>query len=195
MQTWTHYVQVPFFYNLTQMELFSNLEGKTWPKKWMWMLEMIQHSPKLQHLIIHEVLHIIWFWYLFCLTLPLHILTFVSCFGWNFTYCLQEIENRIENGNDVEDNWEDPKIVPECLASQLKTCLFKNYGGKKCELQFAEYVMRSSKVLCNMTIHSACSIDLNAKYRMLQKLSVCPRGCKLIFEWLGEARIYIILYV
>lgn len=145
--TWTHYVQVPIFYNLTQMELFSNLKGKSWPKKWMWMLEMLQHSPKLQHLIIHE-----------------------------------EIENRIENGNDVKDNWEDPKIVPECLASQLKTCLLKNYRGKKCELRFAEYVMRSSKVLCNMTIHSACSIDLNAKYRMLQKLSVCPRGCKLIFE-------------
>ncbi|KAL6554054.1 hypothetical protein OROMI_019727 [Orobanche minor] len=147
--TWTHYVQVPIFYNLTQMELFSTLEGKSWPKKWMWMLEMLQHSPKLQHLIIHE----------------------------------EEIENGIENGNDdVEDNWEDPKIFPECLASQLKTCLFKNYRGKKCELQFAEYVMHNSKVLSNMTIHSACSIDLNAKYQMLQKLSVCPRGCKLIFE-------------
>ncbi|RHN71099.1 putative FBD domain-containing protein [Medicago truncatula] len=148
--TWTHYFQVPIFYNLTQMELFSNLEGKSWPKKWMWMLEMLQHTPKLQHLIIHE-----------------------------------EIENGIENGNDDDDDediWEDPKIVPECLSSQLKTYLFKNYRGKKCELQFAEYVMRSSKVLCNMIIHSACSIDLNAKYRMLQKLSVCPRGCKLIFE-------------
>ena len=168
MQTWPHYDEVPIFYNLTQMELFSKLEGKSWPKKWRWILEMLQHSPKLQHLIIHEVSHIIWFWYLFCLTLPLHILTFVSCFGWKFTYCLQEIENRIENGNDDdEDIWEDPKIVPECLSSQLKTCLFKNYRGKKCELQFAEYLMRSSKVLSNMTIHSACSIDLNAKYPML----------------------------
>ncbi|AES73997.2 FBD protein [Medicago truncatula] len=55
-----------------------------------------------------------------------------------------EIENRIENGNDDdEDIWEDPKIIPECLSSQLKTCLFKNYRGKKCELQFAEYVMRA----------------------------------------------------
>ena len=134
---------------------------------------------------------------IFYITLPLPNLTLVSCFGWKFTYCLQEeIENRTENGNDdVEDNWEDPKIVPECLASQLKTCLFKNYRGKKCELQFAEYVMHSSKVLSNMTIHNACSIDLNAKYQMLQKLSLCPRGCKLIFQWLGRlGYIYIYIY-
>nr|ABN05919.1 Cyclin-like F-box; FBD [Medicago truncatula] len=142
-KTSSHCVQVPIFYNLTQMELFSNLKHKTWPNKWKWMLEveMLQHSPKLQHLIIHK-----------------------------------EIENGIEN----KDNWEDPKIIPECLSSQLKTCLFKNYRGKMCELQFAEYVMGSSKVLSNMTIHS--SIDLNAKYHMLQKLSPCLRGCKLVFE-------------
>jgi hypothetical protein len=132
------------------------------------MLEM------LQHLIIYEVSHIISSIssYLFCLTL-------VSCFGWKFTYCLQEIENRID---DHEDIWEDLKIVPECLSSKLKTCLFKNYKGKKCELQFADYVMHSSKVLTNMTIHCVCSTDLNAKYQMLQKLSLCLRGCKLIFE-------------
>jgi len=116
--------------------------------------------------------------YLFCLTLPLPILTFVFCFWRKFTYCLQEIEN----GNDDEDNWEDPIIVPECLLAQLKTCLFKNYRGKKCELQFVEYVMGSSKVLGNMTIHSARSIDLNGKYQMLQKLSLCLRGCNLVFE-------------
>jgi hypothetical protein len=90
----------------------------------------------------------------------------------------------IENGNDHEDeyNWEDPKIVPECLSSQLKTCLFRNYRGNKCELQFAEYIMRSSKVLINMTIHCACSIDLNAKFQMVQKLPMCPSGCKAVFE-------------
>ncbi|KAK2384617.1 hypothetical protein QL285_071943 [Trifolium repens] len=141
--TWPRCVPVPIFYNLTQLELFSNLMGKTWPKKWNWIVEMLQHTPKLQHLIIHE---------------------------------------EIENGNDDvdEDIWENPKIVPECLSSNLKTCLFKNYRGKKCELQFVDYVMRSSKVLSSMTIHCACSTNLNAKYQMLQKLSLCLRGC--IFE-------------
>ncbi|KAK2437200.1 hypothetical protein QL285_022120 [Trifolium repens] len=86
--------------------------------------------------------------------------------------------------NDHEEdefNWEDPKIVPECLSSQLKTCLFKNYRGNKCELQFAEYVMRSSKVLINMTIHCACSMTVQ-KFQMLQKLPPCPGGCKAVFE-------------
>jgi hypothetical protein len=55
MQTWPRCVPVPIFYNLTQLELFSNLMGKTWPKKWNWIVEMLQHTPKLQHLIIHEV--------------------------------------------------------------------------------------------------------------------------------------------
>ncbi|KAK2384618.1 FBD-associated F-box protein [Trifolium repens] len=143
--TWPRCVPVPIFYNLTQLELFSNLMGKTWPKKWNWIVEMLQHTPKLQHLIIHE---------------------------------------EIENGNDDvdEDIWENPKIVPECLSSNLKTCLFKNYRGKKCELQFVDYVMRSSKVLSSMTIHCACSTNLNAKYQMLQKLSLCLRGCKLVFQ-------------
>ncbi|GAU26535.1 hypothetical protein TSUD_361680 [Trifolium subterraneum] len=91
--TWPCFVQVPVFYNLTQMEIFSDLKRRSWPKKWMWILEMLQNTPKLQHLIIHE---------------------------------------EIKNGNDHEDSWwEDPKIAPECLSSQLKTCLFRNYRGNK----------------------------------------------------------------
>jgi hypothetical protein len=50
-------VRVPTFHNLIQMELFfCSLKGKTWDKKWMWMLEMLQHSPNLQHLTLHQVL-------------------------------------------------------------------------------------------------------------------------------------------
>jgi len=152
MQTWTHYVQVPIFYNLTQMELFSNLEGKSWPKKWMWKLEMLQNSPKLQHLIIYEISHIISSIssYLFCLTLPLHILTLVSCFGRKFTYCLQEIENRIDDDDDI---LEDPKIVPECLSSKLKTCLFKNYWGKRasiCRLCYAQFKSINHRYKCKV---------------------------------------------
>jgi hypothetical protein len=89
----------------------------------------------------------------------------------------------IENANAHEEyNWEDPKVVPECLSSQLKTCLLRNYRGNNRELQFAEYIMRSSKVLINMTIQCASSIDLNAKFSMLQKLSLCPRGCEVVFD-------------
>jgi hypothetical protein len=63
MQKWAGCVQVPIFYYLTQMEILFDLERfsrQSWPNKWMWILEMLQNCPKLQHLIIHdEVSHII----------------------------------------------------------------------------------------------------------------------------------------
>ncbi|XP_058785197.1 F-box/FBD/LRR-repeat protein At3g52680-like [Vicia villosa] len=142
-------VQVPNFYNLTQMELFIDLDqlGK-------WILKLLQHTPKLDHLIIHH----------------------------------QELENEEEIGemNRVYikeiNNQVDPKMVPECLSSRLKTCLFASWRGKKCELQFAEYIMQNSKVLSSMTIQCSSSLDLNAKYQILQKSSLCPKDCKLIFD-------------
>ncbi|KAL5096092.1 hypothetical protein RYX36_000419, partial [Vicia faba] len=45
--------QVSFFYNLILMELVFNFE-KTWLGKWNWILQMLQQSPNLQHLIIHK---------------------------------------------------------------------------------------------------------------------------------------------
>jgi hypothetical protein len=95
--------------------------------------------------------------------------------------CLKEVEYV---GID-EAIWEDPQIVPQCLSSQLKTCLFRGCSGRKSELQFAEYVMQNSKVLRTMTVHGASSIDWNAKHEMIKKLAVCPRSsssCKLIFD-------------
>ncbi|XP_058780669.1 F-box/FBD/LRR-repeat protein At4g00160-like [Vicia villosa] len=140
--TWKLYnFQVPLFNNLTQLELFPNFD------QGMWILKLLQHTPKLQHLIIHH----------------------------------QEIEENDNNGID-DKNWKDLKMVPNCLSSQLKTCLFGYWRGKLCELQFAEYIMRNSKVLTTMTIHCSSSLDLNAKYQILQKLSMCPKGCKLIFD-------------
>ncbi|CAI8609240.1 unnamed protein product [Vicia faba] len=91
------------------------------------------------------------------------------------------INEKMEYG-DGEDNWQDPTVVPECLSSQLKTCLIRNCRGQKSDLQFAEFVMRNSKVLRTMTIHSSCSILLKAKFMVLHKLSPYPRNCKLIFE-------------
>ncbi|CAI8584405.1 unnamed protein product [Vicia faba] len=133
-------IHVPFFNNLTQMELFINFHrGK-------WILKVLQHTPKLEHLIIHH-------------------------------------NEEIENDKGIDDkSWKDPKMVPKCLSSQLKTCLFGYWRGKKCELQFVEYIMRNSKILCTMTIHCSSSLDLNAKYQISQKLSMCPKDCKLIFD-------------
>lgn len=91
--------------------------------------------------------------------------------------CVQDIENEI-----YEYNWQEPHTVPKGFSSQLRTCLFMGFRGRKCDLQCAEYVMKHAKVLRSMTIRSASSINLNAKHEILRKLAVCPRGCKLIFD-------------
>ncbi|XP_045810161.1 F-box/FBD/LRR-repeat protein At4g26340-like [Trifolium pratense] len=141
------YIQVPIFHNLIHLEIFfCNFRGKPWDEKWKWMLEMLQHSPNLQHLTLRQEL--------------------------------------IEDGI-YTNNWQDPETIPKCLSSQLRTCLLKEWRGRKCELQFAEYVMQNSKVLRTMIVQSASSIDSNAKHQMLRKLAVCPRSsssCKLIFH-------------
>ncbi|GAU30176.1 hypothetical protein TSUD_311270 [Trifolium subterraneum] len=142
------YIQVPIFHNLIHLEIFfCNFKGKTWDEKWMWMLEMLQHSPNLQHLTLR-----------------------------------QEVEDGIDDNNW---QWQDHRTIPKCLSSQLRTCLLREWRDRKCDLQFAEYVMQNSKVLRTMTIHSASSADSNAKHQMLKKLAVCPRSsssCKLIFD-------------
>ncbi|RHN45189.1 putative F-box domain, FBD domain, leucine-rich repeat domain, L domain-containing protein [Medicago truncatula] len=82
-----------------------------------------------------------------------------------------------------EDDWKEPEIIPNCLSSQLRTCSLIDYKGMKCELQFAEYVLKNANLLRTMTI-SASPGDLTLKHQMLMDLSLCPRGsiaCKLSF--------------
>ncbi|KEH22170.1 cyclin-like F-box protein [Medicago truncatula] len=82
-----------------------------------------------------------------------------------------------------EDDWKEPEIIPNCLSSQLRTCSLIYYKGMKCELQFAEYVLKNANLLRTMTI-SASPGDLTLKHQMLMDLSLCPRGsiaCKLSF--------------
>jgi len=89
------------------------------------------------------------------------------------------------NGEEVVDNWVDPAIIPECLSTQLKTCLLKGYKCTVCELQFAKYIMQNSEVLKTMSIKSASSVDTNAKHQILKKLASCTRDsstCKLLFD-------------
>ncbi|GAU18233.1 hypothetical protein TSUD_175740 [Trifolium subterraneum] len=79
--------QFPMYHNLIYMELI--LENNH-SEKWKWLLEVLNHCPKLQNLTIHE-----------------------------------------DSGYEVVDNWIDPTIVPECLSTQLRTCLLKGYKNTK----------------------------------------------------------------
>ncbi|KAK2414132.1 hypothetical protein QL285_036761 [Trifolium repens] len=88
-------------------------------------------------------------------------------------------------GNESLDNWRDPAIVPECLSTQLRTCLLKGYRNTECEIQFAKYILQNSKVLNTMSIQSASDLELNVKYQMITKLTLSRRAsttCELIFD-------------
>jgi len=83
------------------------------------------------------------------------------------------------------DSWVDPANIPECLSTQLKTCLLKGYNCTDCELQFAKYIKQNSEVLNSMSIKSASSVDTNAKHQILKELASCTRAssaCKLLFD-------------
>ncbi|KEH22678.1 putative F-box domain, FBD domain, leucine-rich repeat domain, L domain-containing protein [Medicago truncatula] len=89
------------------------------------------------------------------------------------------------NGNEVGDNWMDPTVAPECLSTQLRTCMLKGCNSMKCEVQFAYYIMQNAKVLNTMTIKSASYIDTNTKHQMKTKFASSTRAsttCKLLFD-------------
>ncbi|GAU30177.1 hypothetical protein TSUD_311280 [Trifolium subterraneum] len=51
------FYKVHTFHNLTQLELIfigNNMDDDIWSGKWKWMLKVLQHSLKLQHLTIHD---------------------------------------------------------------------------------------------------------------------------------------------
>ena len=83
-----------------------------------------------------------------------------------------------------DKDWEEPQIVPKCLLSHLSTCSLRNYNGITCELHFAKYIMKNSRVLSAMKIQSAKSLDTTTKLQMKKELSLCLKNsttCKLLF--------------
>ncbi|CAJ2669809.1 unnamed protein product [Trifolium pratense] len=133
--------KVHTFHNLTHFELIFK---SVWQRKWNWLVELLEHCPKLQNLTLNQL------------------------YGHGFD----------------KENWKEPKNVPECIFSQLRKCSFIAYEGKQCEFRFAEYILKSAKVLRTMTINASL-VDINLKHQMLRDLSLCPRGsatCKLSFD-------------
>ncbi|XP_058784582.1 uncharacterized protein LOC131659407 [Vicia villosa] len=75
------------------------------------------------------------------------------------------------NGDEIVYNWREQTSTPECLSTQLRTCLIKQFTYTKCGLQFAEYILRNSKVLDTMSIKSASFVNENVKHQMLMILA------------------------
>jgi hypothetical protein len=72
----------------------------------------------------------------------------------------------------------NPPIVPECLSTQLKTCLLKGYVYGECWIQFAKYIMQNSKVLNTMSVKNVSNEDL-------KKLALSARAsatCELVLN-------------
>ena len=88
------------------------------------------------------------------------------------------------NTRDRDTSWMPPHVVPRCLNSHLQKFCFLGYRGMKCELEFAGFMLKNSRVLETMTIRCASSSNLEAKYRILERLSAYPRRsnkCELLF--------------
>ncbi|CAK8568318.1 unnamed protein product [Lathyrus sativus] len=152
-----HGVYGHMFHNLTHLDLIFNFDRDEQFAvfRWKWLIELLQNTPILQTLIIHEVSKV------------------------DVLHCLKEWEWGWEWGWELE--WEDPKIVPACLLSHLTTCY---HSTMNCELGFAKYIMQNSRLLSTMTIQSDKLLDTNAKLQMLRDLSSCPMispTCKLLF--------------
>ncbi|XP_058772407.1 FBD-associated F-box protein At3g52670-like isoform X2 [Vicia villosa] len=90
-----------------------------------------------------------------------------------------------ENGEEIVYNWRERTSIPECLSVHLRTCLIKQFTYTECGLQFAEYILKNSKVLDTMSIKSASFINENVKHQMLTILASEERAsatCKLLFD-------------
>ncbi|KAL6547907.1 Zinc finger FYVE domain-containing protein 26 [Orobanche hederae] len=97
------------------------------------------------------------------------------------TLIIDEVDT-VTNLCKAED-WDDPKIVPECLFTHLTTCSLRNYSSINWELPFAKYIMQNSRVLSTMAIQVAKSVDSDAKLQIVKELSLCPKNsatCELL---------------
>ncbi|KAJ1382093.1 Leucine-rich repeat domain superfamily [Sesbania bispinosa] len=113
---------------------------------------------------------------------------FGSDIKWHLVFTMLKQIPKLQNfvldvqSDSAHVDWPYPNFVPQCLSSKLRKCSILNYGGTECELLFAKYVLRNSRVLRSMKIYRKSSRD---KFEMLKELCLCPRSspqCELSFE-------------
>jgi hypothetical protein len=75
------------------------------------------------------------------------------------------------------ENLVEPKFVPQCLSSYLRTCTILNMGGLQSELIFATYILKNARILQTMEIWTQEQREIE------RKLSPCPKAsatCQLL---------------
>jgi hypothetical protein len=83
------------------------------------------------------------------------------------------------NEEDDQENWVEPKLVPRCLTSHLRTCTIQHLSGPKFELMLAKYILKNARLLETMTIWTKRDLP-----EIERKLSPCPKAsttCQLSF--------------
>uniref|UniRef100_A0A5B7CCT0 Putative F-box/RNI/FBD-like domains-containing protein n=1 Tax=Davidia involucrata TaxID=16924 RepID=A0A5B7CCT0_DAVIN len=110
----------------------------------------------------------------------------VGCCDWHVLPKLLEGSDDLEvlvfSKGDMEDYphescWTQPQSVPKCLSLHLTTFVISGFEGCKDELKLVKYILKNAQVLKTMTINTR-SPDLGAKFKLLQKISMFPRGSK-----------------
>jgi len=106
------------FHNSTHLELIFHFMPLSRMMKWSCLINLLQNFCKLQTLIIEdEVFNVLSLFFQFFSVLLLCISKHFNCLslsGWCSTH------------NFGDEDWEDPKTVPECLLSHLTKCTLRN---------------------------------------------------------------------
>ncbi|CAA0815956.1 F-box/FBD/LRR-repeat protein [Striga hermonthica] len=92
---------------------------------------------------------------------------------------------------EIHNSCMEPKQVPKCLQSSLKTITIKQQGFEEHELDLVRYLLRNSQVLQRMEIlprkdrsTSTSENGFEAAFKALQRISLFERGskaCQLAF--------------
>ncbi|KAL7605933.1 hypothetical protein Lser_V15G15589 [Lactuca serriola] len=93
---------------------------------------------------------------------------------------------------ELEDNgWIEPESVPTCMLSHLRTMKITKCKGRKCDIQFLEYILGNSEVLKTITIICG-SMRMKDEMEMCARLLKFPRAsrfCEIHFfgKWLNSS--------
>ncbi|KAI3764238.1 hypothetical protein L2E82_14243 [Cichorium intybus] len=89
-----------------------------------------------------------------------------------------------------ESGWIEPQSVPTCMITNLRTMIITKCKGRKCDLQFLEYLLGNAEVLKTLTIICG-SLRMKQEMEMCARLLKFPRAsrfCEIHFvgKWLNS---------
>jgi hypothetical protein len=68
-----------------------------------------------------------------------------------------------------QENWVEPKFVPQCLLLSLGTFIIQDFSDLKSDLMLEQYILKNARILRTMKIRSSVK-----QPKMRRTLSRCP---------------------